>query len=86
MEQVPAVQNVEQFVTKQDLTGKILACDTRCMLLEATKKRGFVFSQKIKYTENAYSFFQLKTKNEIKRSAFRLKSEKISEILTRYYN
>jgi len=30
MEQLPAVQNVEQFVTKQDLTGKILACDTRC--------------------------------------------------------
>jgi len=29
MEQLPAVQNVEQFVTKQDLTGKILACDTR---------------------------------------------------------
>jgi len=29
MEQVPAVQNVEQFVTKQDLSGKILACDTR---------------------------------------------------------
>ena len=29
MEQLPAVQSVEQFVTKQDLTGKILACDTR---------------------------------------------------------
>ena len=29
VEQVPAMQNVEQFVTKQDLTGKILACDTR---------------------------------------------------------
>ena len=29
MEQLPAAQNVEQFVTKQDLTGKILACDTR---------------------------------------------------------
>jgi len=29
MEQLPAMQNVEQFVTKQDLTGKILACDTR---------------------------------------------------------
>jgi len=29
MEQLPTMQNVEQFVTKQDLTGKILACDTR---------------------------------------------------------
>jgi len=29
VEQLPAAQNVEQFVTKQDLTGKILACDTR---------------------------------------------------------
>ena len=33
MEQLPAVQNVEQFVTKQDLTGKILACDTRSEIL-----------------------------------------------------
>jgi len=32
MEQQSAAQSVEQFVTKQDLTGKILACDTRSFI------------------------------------------------------